>query len=334
LAGTTLAAGSIIGGVYLLVAGYVLPGLVVAAWSVYLARGWWRALRRPAGGREVLRMDADGVTVHHGRGRGEPAAWSVAWPQVRAVTVREVGVPEQLQEHLGEVTKVVTVDVDDHRQVHGPADHRERLLAMALVTGTSTSRTRLQVFLGEAGPDAVRRLATWLAEHRPGVGLDFDVTGPRETARVRVASRVAVLAAGQELRMALAARLRARGLQPEMVDAEDPDALTARLRACTVLVAVDADAALVSAAAGQAGLDRVLLASTGGADTSALTSSDRAWTVLDLSPETAADPQRTRTLDSDTIAEAVLTLLAPRSSVRRAWRVGPDGEPVAVAERA
>ena len=327
VAALALALGGMAGGIYVLFGGQILVGLVIVAWSAYLVPGWWRALRRPAGGREVLRMDALGVTVRHGRGRGEAVAWSVAWPQVRTLTVREVQVPVQLADHLGPVTKLLTIDVLDHQEVEGPADHRERLLGWALLAGTTTSRARLQIALAEVDQDAVRRIAAWLAENRPAVGLDIDVTGPEASTRQRVPSGVAVLATAKTLRTELEERLRAMGLRTQPADVDDADTLTERLRSCALVVAVDADPELLSDAAARAGVDRVLLAVTGVADPAPLVRSDRAWTVLDLTQGAEAKPALA--VDDRIIVEGLAGLLANRDSVRQVWLIGPGGVPVA-----
>jgi hypothetical protein len=322
-----LAVGGVTWGVYSVFAGQVLVGVVVFAWSAYVGPSWWRALRRPAGGPEVLRMDAAGVTVRH-VGRGEAVAWSVGWPQVRSFTVSEVGVPDHFREHLGPATKILTIEVLDHREVEGPSEHRERLLGWALLTGSTTTRTRLQLLLARVDADAVRRVAAWLAEHQPTVGLDIDVTGPGESPRKRVSSRVAVLVSRRALRTELVTRLREMGLRPEEVAADDVDALTGRLRTCTLVAAVDADAVPLSDAAARAGLDRVVLAGTTVADPTLLVRSGSAWTVLDLTQEEAR-AQPARPLDDEGIADAMVGLLKNRKSVRQVWRIGPDGVPVA-----
>jgi len=123
VAALAMTAGGLIWGVVSAVAGQVLLGVVVFAWSAYVAPGWWASLQRPAPGLEMLRLDVAGVTVHQPR-RGNSVAWSVGWPQVRGFRVHEVGVPEPLQDHLGLVTKVLTIEVLDHREVQGPSDHR------------------------------------------------------------------------------------------------------------------------------------------------------------------------------------------------------------------
>jgi hypothetical protein len=327
IAGLTLALGGVGGGLYCIVFGPVLVGLVIAGWSAYISPSWWRTVRQPVEGREVLRMDVDGVTVQHGRGREDAVAWSTEWSQVRGLTVREVAVPEPVQGHLGVLTKTVSIDVLDHRVVDGPTDHRARLLPWALLTGTTTSRMRLQVLLAEVSPDGVGRLTAWLAKHRPEVVLDIDVTAPGAAVRQRVPSVVAVLVSERVQRASLLERLRQAGLQPEVTDAADVDALTEELRACTVLVAVDADPALLSEAAARAGVDRVLLAMTSGGAPATLVSSDRAWTILDASLDDE-DPRGPRLIDHEGIAEAVVALLMRKDAVGRVWRIGPEGVPV------
>ena len=141
-----------------------------------------------------------------------------------------------------------------------------------------------------------------------------------------------MLATERLLRAALVKCLREAGVEPELVDAEGVDVLTEDLRASAVLVAVDDDPAQLSEAAARAGVDRVLLVVSRGGDTASLVGSDRAWTVLELASDPALedeDPQGGRPLDHEGIAEAVVTLLRRRDAVGRAWRLNPDGVPVA-----
>lgn len=328
-AGVAVAVAGLALGLSLVVAGEPLVGLIIVGWCVYVAHSWLGALRRPVHGPEILRMDRDRVTVRHLGGRAGEAAWSVAWPHVQSVTVREVALPAPAQERFGPATKVVTIDVLDHRDVDGPADHRERLFPRALLTGTTTSRARMEAFLADSGPDAVRRLAAWLGEHHPEVGFDIDVTPHRMAAAEPPPGRVGVLATGPDLQDAIVEHLRTRGLRPSLVAADTEELLTDGLRECTALIAVDADPERVEEAAATAGLDRVLLAVSDDVDTSALVRSDRVWTVLTLSTGNGTHQQAGPALDPDDIAQTAVALLVAKDSVRRTWRPGPDGVPVA-----
>jgi hypothetical protein len=331
LAAVVLAVGGLGSGVYFLFAGVALVGVALVAWSAYVVPGWWRAMRRAVRGPEVLRMDSEGVTVCHGSVRGEVSTWSIGWPNVRSLTVHETALHANVQERAGPVTKVLSIDVVDHREVEGPSDHRERLLRWALLIGSTTSRTRLQVLLGMVGPAAARRIAAWLAAHQPGISLEVDVTGAGEAAPQPVPSRVAVLVARPGLRSELVERMRTMGLSPLVVQADDAEALTEQLRTCTAAIAVDTDAGLLSEAAARAGLDRVLLAVTPTSDPAALLSSDRAWTVLNLEE---AQPPVDSPFEDGVVADATVALLEDRESLHRVWRVGPDGAPVAAEARA
>jgi hypothetical protein len=322
--------GGLVWGLVSVLAGQVLVGVVVFAWSAYVVPGWAQALqRRQARMPELLRMDASGVTVHH-PGRHSSAAWSVGWPQVRACSVREVGLPERFWEDLGRATKVLTIEVLDHREVDGPDNHRQRLLGWALLTGSTPSRTRLQLLLARLELDAVGRVAAWLAEHQPAAGLDIEVSAAGKTPSGWVPSRVGILVPDQALADELLERLDDLGLRTVVVADSPVEALAEGLRDCTAVIAVDTDPDVLSEGAGRAGLDRVVWAVIEVADASVLVRPERAWTTLDLAP-LETESQHAAGPEVGDLAATLVGLLTDRTSLGRQWRLGDDGVPVAAS---